>query len=199
MPAKKALPIVAAALFAVPTFLAAQQTIYRWVDKDGKVVFSDTPPPKEIATSTQKRVGGGAYSDTAGLPYATQLAMQRNPVTLYTASDCGTFCEQGRTLLSRRGIPYSERDASNDPKAAEAVEKAVGAFIVPVLMVGESALKGFDEGTWQSTLDTAGYPRSGLPNQPNPRASPSAPKKAPPKPPEPAEAPADAQPEQKPQ
>jgi hypothetical protein len=23
----------------------AQQTVYKWVDKDGKVQFSDTPPP----------------------------------------------------------------------------------------------------------------------------------------------------------
>ena len=68
---------------------------------------------------------------------------------------------------------------STDPAAAEAVKKAVGSFVVPVLMVGESKLKGFDESTWQSTLDTAGYPRTALPGQPNPRATPPAPKKAP--------------------
>ena len=175
---KQALPWIAAALLAAPSLLCAQQTIYKWIDKDGKTVFSDTPPPKEITTSTQKRVGGG-YTENAQLPYATQLAMQRNPVTLYTAGDCGTFCEQGRSLLTKRGVPYAERDGGSDPAAAEAVQKAVGSFIVPVLMVGASALKGFDESTWQSTLDTAGYPRTALPNQPNPRAIPPAPKKAP--------------------
>jgi glutaredoxin len=183
---KVALPWIAAALVAVPSLLAAQQTIYKWVDKDGKTVFSDTPPPKEITTSTQKRVGGG-YTENIQLPYATQIAMQKNPVTLYTAGDCGALCDQGRSLLSKRGIPYSERDGSTDPAAAEAVQKAVGSFIVPVLMVGESALKGFDESIWQSSLDTAGYPRTALPNQPNPRATP--PKKAaPPAPPPPAPA-----------
>lgn len=189
---KLALPWIAAALLAVPSLLAAQQTIYKWVDKDGKTVFSDTPPPKEITTSTQKRVGGGGYTDNVQLPYATQIAMQKNPVTLYTASDCGSLCEQGRTLLSRRGIPFSERDGSSDPAAAEAVQKAVGSFIVPVLMVGESALKGFDESIWQASLDTAGYPRTALPNQPNPRATPPAPKKAPA--PAPAPAPAEEPP-----
>ncbi len=178
MLAKKALPWIVAALVAAPAFLAAQQTIYRWVDKDGKVVFSDTPPPKEITTSSQKRVGGG-YATEVQLPYATQLAMQRNPVTLYTGGDCGSVCEQGRTLLSKRGIPFSERDAGSDPAAAEAVEKAFGERVVPVLVVGESKLKGFDESAWQSTLDTAGYPRTALPGQPNPRATPIAPRKAP--------------------
>jgi glutaredoxin len=160
---------------------AAQQTIYRWVDADGKVHFSDTPPPKEITTSTQKRVGGG-YTDSVQLPYATQIAMQRNPVTLYTAGDCGAFCDQGRALLSKRGVPFSERDASSDPTVADAVQKAVGSFVVPVLIVGEAKLKGFDEGAWHSALDTAGYPRTALPNQPNPRATPPSAPKAPPVP-----------------
>lgn len=187
---KLALPWVAAALVAVPTLLAAQQTIYKYVDKDGKTVFSDTPPPKDATNTTQKRAGGGYAGDNAQLPYATQMAMQRNPVTLYTAGGCGPFCEQGRALLSRRGIPFSERDASNDPAAADAVQKAVGTFVVPVLVVGEAKLKGFDESSWQSTLDGAGYPRTALPNQPNPRATPpAAPKKAPP----PAAAPAPAE------
>jgi len=48
-----------------------------------------------------------------------------------------------------------------------------------LLMVGEANLKGFDESAWQAALDTAGYPRTALPNQPNPRATPPAPKKAP--------------------
>jgi glutaredoxin len=180
MLAKKLLPYIVAAAVAAPAMLAAQQTIYRWVDKDGKVVFSDTPPPKEITTSTQRRAGGGGYSENVQLPYATQVAMQKNPVTLYASSDCGAFCEQARALLSKRGIPFSERDAGSDKAAAEAVERLVGGFFVPVLVIGESKLKGYDEGTWQSALDTAGYPRTALPNQPNPRATPpAAPKKAP--------------------
>jgi glutaredoxin len=179
MYAQKVACCLAAALLAASALSQAQQTIYRWVDKDGKVVFSDTPPPKEVTTSTQKRVGGG-YSENSQLPYATQIAMQKNPVTLYTAGNCGAFCDQGRALLAKRGIPFSERDASSDPAAAEAVEKAIGSFVVPVLVVGEAKLKGFDESSWQSTLDGAGYPRTALPNQPNPRVTPPAPpKKAP--------------------
>jgi glutaredoxin len=179
MPVKHALPWIVAALVAAPSYLAAQQTIYRWVDKDGKVVFSDTPPPKEIASSTQKRAGGGYTDNALQLPYATQVAMQKNPVTLYTSGSCGAYCDQGRALLAKRGIPFAERDASSDPAAAEAVEKAIGGFFVPLLMVGEANLKGFDESAWQAALDTAGYPRTALPNQPNPRATPPAPKKAP--------------------
>jgi glutaredoxin len=180
MYAKRLLTCIAAALAAAP-FLVAAQTIYKYIDKDGKTVFSDTPPPKDATNATQRTISGGAPA-ASGLPYATQMAMQRNPVTLYTSTECGTYCDQGRSLLSRRGIPFAERNAGTDPAAAEAVQKAAGSFIVPVLVVGTSALKGFDDGTWHSTLDGAGYPRTALPNQPNPRAlPPPAPPKAPPK------------------
>src|SRR5512141_1640326 len=81
----------------------AQSTLYRWVDKDGKVHFSDGPPPDDAANVTQKRFGGG-YVEQGQLPYATQEAMKRNPVSLFTSNNCGELCAQGRTLLSKRGI-----------------------------------------------------------------------------------------------
>ena len=31
----------------------AQTNVYRWVDKDGKVQYSDTPPPKDAKSATQ--------------------------------------------------------------------------------------------------------------------------------------------------
>ncbi len=79
---------------------------------------------------------GGGYADSTQLPYATQVAMQKSPVTLYTGGDCGDPCEQGRDLLAKRGIPFSERDAQANAEDAEALKKLVGAIEVPVLTVG---------------------------------------------------------------
>jgi hypothetical protein len=59
---------------------------------------------------------------------------------------------------------------------AEALKKLVGAMDVPVLTLGANKLKGYDEGSWNSALDSAGYPRTALPGQRPP---------APPKPPAP--------------
>ena len=69
----------------------AQTTVYRWIDKDGKVQFTDTPPPKDATNATEKRMGGG-YVEDSQLPYATQMAAKRHPVTLYPSSDCGDLC-----------------------------------------------------------------------------------------------------------
>lgn len=189
MYAKTLLTCIAAALLAAPTLVDAQQTIYKWVDKNGKTVFSDTPPPKEVTSSSQKTVSSGSPT-ASNLPYATQIAMERNPVTFYTASDCGTYCDRGRALLTQRGIPYAERNASTDAGAATALEKAAGTLMVPVLVIGSNAVKGFDESQWHSALDGAGYPRTALPNQPNPRATPPAPPKPAPQPAEGEAAPA---------
>ena len=172
-----ALTFLAAAL-AGALFAQAQTNVYRWVDKDGKTHFSDTPPPPDAKDATQRRVGGGGSDDTQ-LPYATQLAAQRNPVTLFTGAACGDPCDKGRELLTRRGIPYTERDAQNNAEDQEALKKLIGALDVPLLLVGTNKMKGFEEGTWQASLDSAGYPRTRLPGQAplrqNPPAAPAKP------------------------
>jgi glutaredoxin len=155
--------IVLAALAAGLT-ATAQTNVYRWVDKDGKVHFSDTPPPEEAKSVSQKRMGGG-YTEEAQLPYATQMAMKRNPVTLYTAKGCGTSCDRGRDLLSNRGVPFSEKNATASQAERDALVKLAGSAEVPLLMVGENKVRGYDEDQWNSALDGAGYPRTRLPSQ----------------------------------
>ena len=146
----------------------AQSTVYRWIDKDGKVQFTDSPPPTEAKSVTQKRMGGG-YVDDSQLPFATQMASKRHPVTLYTSSDCGDLCAQGRSLLSRRGVPYAERNAQASQADQEALKKLAGSLSVPFLVVGESNVRGFDEDSWNAALDSAGYARTRLPGQAGPR------------------------------
>ena len=45
--------------------------------------------------------------------------MKTSPVTLYVSNNCGDLCSNGRTLLQNRGIPYSERNAENNPEDTE--------------------------------------------------------------------------------
>jgi glutaredoxin len=142
----------------------AQSTVYRWVDKNGNVQFTDLPPPPDAKNVTQQRIGGGPADDPQ-VPFATQIAARRHPVTLFSSDDCGDYCAQGRELLGKRGVPFAERNAQKNPADAEALRKAIGALEVPVLLVGENVVKGYSEDSWNAALDQAGYARTRIPGQ----------------------------------
>src|SRR5258708_12397536 len=107
-----ALAALAAALLAASA-AQAQTSVYRWTDKDGKVHFSDAPPADDAKDVTQKQMGGGA---DVQLPYATQVAMRRNPVTFYSGSaSCGEISGAARSLLSAPGIPFPDPHPQPNP------------------------------------------------------------------------------------
>jgi len=164
---KTRIALVLAACAVAATALA-QSSVYRWVDKDGKVHYSSEPPPSDAANVSQKRMGGGG-GDESQLPYATQQAMKTSPVTLFVSNNCGELCSNGRSLLQNRGIPYTERNAETNPEDTEKLKQLIGALQVPLLVVGSQPVKGFNESSWNSALDSAGYPRTRLPGQQGPR------------------------------
>src|SRR5512134_1712616 len=165
---KRAL-LIGVLLFAAP---ALAQTTYRWVDPEGKVHYSDKPPPA-AAKDVKQRSMGGAAAETAALPYATQAAAKNFPVTLY-ATDCGDPCKQARDLLRKRGIPHSEKNPQQPGEQEELVKLLSGQLEVPVLKVGKSLVRGWDEAQWNGTLDAAGYPRNAGAPPPKPAPKPAA-------------------------
>jgi glutaredoxin len=155
-------PLLAAlGLLAFLFAAAAAAQLYRWVDKDGKVHYSDTPPPSSAGKSSQLRSGGNV-ADSGTMPYATQQAAKNHPVTIYTAENCKEACADARKLLQGRGIPFREV-AIADEKSREELKKVSGGEEVPVMTVGKSVTKGFGADAWHLALDAAGYPRSGPP------------------------------------
>lgn len=146
--------LIALFLFA-PPLVAAQ--LYRWVDSDGKVHYTDQAPDAKAKNVEQRKFGGNVI-DTSELPYATRLALKNFPVTLY-ANDCGEPCKLALDHLSKRGIPF-ERKTIKDQAESEQLKKIAGALEVPTLVVGKTTLKGFHSQNWDSALDTAGYPKT---------------------------------------
>lgn len=148
------LPLIALACSGV------HADLYRWVDAEGKIHYSDEPPPSDIKQVEKKKVNGGKPGDPP-MPYSLQQAVKNFPVTLY-ASQCGAACTSARELLAKRGIPYTEMDATNGTVQIELKKLTGGTVEVPVLKVGSDATKGFEAGRWNSALDVAGYPQTAL-------------------------------------
>lgn len=153
-----ALAALLAAAFAAP--VAAQA--YRWVDKDGKVHYSQTPPPPSQAVKVEKRSAGGSVVESTQLPYATQQAAKNHPVTIYTAEACADACKEARALLTQRGVPFREVAVTDEATRAE-LKKVSGGDQVPVMTIGSQVTKGYLADMWHTALDSAGYPRSGPP------------------------------------
>ena len=135
---------------------SAQAQVYRWVDENGRVRYTDTPPPASAKAVERKKYGGSGSAD-AGIPYATQRAMREFPVSLYTAPECGKLCADAKALLDKRGIPHREITVSGN-EAIEDLKKASGKIQVPTLVVGADSVSGFEATAWNMALDRAGYP-----------------------------------------
>ena len=147
---------ILAALLATLFASAASAQLYRWVDQNGKVHYTDTPPQPAAARAVEKRKPTGSVVEGVA-PYAVQQATKTFPVTLYSAATCETPCKDARDLLAKRGVPYSEV-AISEQKQLDELKRISGGDEVPVLVVGKSVIKGFEAGSYNGALDTAGYP-----------------------------------------
>ena len=159
----KIVPICLLSLAVIATGADAQ-TLYRWVDKSGKVHYSDQPPPQDIKKVDQPRLKASTI-ETSGLSYEAQRASQNFPVTLYTSPDCVAECASARAFLTSRGVPFREnrvvtKEDGDKFKQALKVEQ----LLFPTVAVGSQQQIGFEKDTWHSLLDVAGYPRTPIPN-----------------------------------
>lgn len=150
----RTLPALLLALFAATAFA---QGAYRWVDKDGKVHYSDEPPPADARKAEQKSLVPSVVDSGGKLSYEARQAATAFPVTLYVSPDCGAACDTARAFLNKRGVPYTEKRIVTAEDFA-ALKKSADSDTVPTLTVGRQVGKGFEQTAWGGLLDSAGYP-----------------------------------------
>src|ERR1700694_4403438 len=169
-----------ALLILIASGLAAAQTqqVYRYVDPEGRVVYSDKPPPPNARDAQAKRIGKNTI-ETSNLSFSAVLAQERFPVTLYTFG-CGTVCDTASAFLNKRGVPHTVVDVGQSD-GADKLKRLTGGLDAPALQVGDQYTTGYNETRWQIMLPAAGYPKP-----PPPRTTPVG--KAPAPPPEPSTA-----------
>ena len=143
---------------------AQVQQVYRYIDLDGRVVYSDKPPPPTAKDAQAKRIGANSI-ETSDLSFATAQAQERYPVTLYSFS-CGVVCDTAQGVLNKRGVPHTVIDVSVGD-GAERLKRLSGGLDAPTIQVGDQYATGFNEGKWQAMLNDAGYPKT-----PPPRTTP---------------------------
>ncbi|MDP2226016.1 MAG: glutaredoxin family protein [Moraxellaceae bacterium] len=127
----------------------AHADIYKWVDAEGKVHFSDKkprdgkankvdlPPINTIQQVTVRRPQPG----TAASPAAD------GEIVMYSATWCGV-CTTARRYFERNGVRFSEYDVETTEKGRRdyAIHKGRG---VPLIFVGAARMEGFSEGRFR--------------------------------------------------
>ncbi len=148
---------------------AQAQTTYRWVGQDGRVHYSDQPPPPAVKDVQLRQLKSANVVETGGAyAYETRQAARNSPLTLYTSEKCTDYCRMARDFLARRGAPYSEKILRTAADEAE-YRKATGneKLTLPVLTTGKKVESGFEESAWNRLLDGAGYPAQGSARSPS--------------------------------
>ena len=140
-----------------PPAVAQTTAQYKVVQPDGSITYTDRPPPPSSARVSPMRRSTAGDAPEAAFPAELRQAVQRYPVTLYTAADCAP-CASGRAWLIKRGVPFNERRVVSEDDAV-ALERLVGGRSVPSLTIGAQPARGWSETDWAAYLDVAGYPR----------------------------------------
>ncbi|MBN9430127.1 MAG: glutaredoxin family protein [Burkholderiales bacterium] len=175
--ASRTFSLIAAACMAAGTLVLSAPTAqaqYKWVGADGRVNYSDLPPPPDDRRTLLRAPGSPAAARSepqggepqrngaeARLPYALRTALEKHPVVLYTTGGCEP-CDLARTHLTKRGVPYTEKRVRTqaDTKAFETLGFESAQF--PSISVGRDKMVGFEPSAWGRMLDAAGYPKSSV-------------------------------------
>ena len=147
------------ALIFIMLNISAQAQVYKWVDADGKVTYSDVPPPK-TAVKVETKSFSSSDTPNVALPFELAQAVKNMPVVLYTGDNC-IPCNDGRTFLKQNGIPFSEKTVATNADQ-EKLHAISGANQLPFILIGRSKMTGYSFSEWRNSLSLAGYPASNM-------------------------------------
>ncbi|MBS1182776.1 MAG: glutaredoxin 3 [Proteobacteria bacterium] len=66
------------------------------------------------------------------------------PVTIYTREDCG-YCFRAKTLLTKKGVAFTEIDAGSDRALKAEMVQRSGATTFPQIFLGDTHIGGCDD------------------------------------------------------
>ncbi len=147
--------------FLSPASSAVSVEIYKWKDKDGDVVFSDTPPPPGVNAEIKE-----FKEETDGVPKrretpqraGSERPKEKRPygdirVILYMTSWC-PYCVKARNFLRSLDVHLIEYDIERDKeRRQEMLGKSGGSTGVPVVDVEGTIVRGFNPDALKTAVE----------------------------------------------
>jgi len=144
--------LLAASVLGAGPAAGGENKLYKWIDEDGNVIYQDQPPPEGAG---QVQTFASPADDPA--PGGPTPAVD---VVLYAIEDCDA-CDLVRKVLDDRGVPFEEKDAENNVEVQSEIREVAGTLSVPVLVIGDGVLTGYNKQVLGDELDEAGFTASG--------------------------------------
>lgn len=149
---------IKSSIFIVLCLLSINQysysQIYKWVDKNGDIQFSDKKPQTgnkteqvrvKINSVHNPRISTNTlnfnHSQDSDTSSENQYASVQK-VIIYSADWCGV-CKQAKQYFNRQGVAYKEYDIEKSAKGRKDF-KRLRARGVPVILVGKQRMDGFN-------------------------------------------------------
>jgi glutaredoxin len=148
------LSVMALAVFGLSA--AQADTLYKWVDSQGRVSYHDQPPPEGAGYKVEEKVLGTSHKPKEDDTLA-KLA-EKYPVVLYAVPGCPS-CDQARAYLQKRKVPFTEQNVETNIALQQTLKKKIGALSVPTITIGDKVMKGYLESILEGELDDIGYPK----------------------------------------
>ena len=137
--------------------------IYKYVDAEGTVHFTDAPPAGVVAEqmNIQPNVIDSAGEEkprvksSASLPRTNLSSVNKQPkVELFVTSWCG-YCKKAEAYLRKKGIAFTAYDIEKDLRAARRKDSLTSRKGVPFALIGDQKVTGFSEMAYERALQKA--------------------------------------------
>ncbi len=136
----------------------ANAQMYKWVGNDGRIFYSDRPPPDrnaetiEFSSKTSKAsVTKTNIDNTVGQSTSLKKAALKE-VVMYSASWCGV-CKKAKAYFESEGIPFKEYDIETSRKGRKDYKELNGTG-VPIIMVNNERMNGFSQGRFDEMYES---------------------------------------------
>ncbi len=154
-------------VFLIGFFMAgvASARLYKWVDENGVVHFSDTRPRHSKNAGKVEAVSKYGEDGKLKVGYADYGSERRNSlgssdrstptVELYSTSWCH-YCKKAASFFRSKGISFTEYDIEKDRNAAQRKSRLdKGGKGVPFVVINGKGISGFSTSAYENALKSS--------------------------------------------
>lgn len=128
--------------------------IVECVDNEGNTSFHSTCPPG-TNTINEKKIATGSKAAAENKPITYESNTDVSAI-MYSITECSP-CDAVRELLQIKNIPFTEKNVDGNIELQAELTKLNGSLNVPITLIGDKKLSGYNRTEILSALEAAGW------------------------------------------